>query len=81
MTDRDIGSLEARMDEHGKRFDRLESQVRDGFDQVNERLDALSTADSERRGASQMSRMLLRVILAITGAGGVWEIAKEFLHK
>lgn len=79
MTDisRDIGGLEARMDEHDKRFDKLERAVADGFEKVNGKLDALRAAESRRKGAMTVLKLLF-------GAGsgmGVWEIIKGLIHK
>jgi hypothetical protein len=48
---REIGGLEARMDEHEKRVDRIEKKIDDGFSAVNARLDKLSAEDSRRKGA------------------------------
>ena len=71
MTDlqRDIGGLEARMDEHEKRVDRIEGKIDDGFEQlrasveagfsrVHQRVDELSAAEHRRRGALRLIRML-----------------------
>lgn len=65
MTDlsRDIGGLEARMDEHEKRFDRLDQKIDDGFKTINNRLDTLTASENWRKGAVG--------ILKILGSGGI----------
>lgn len=61
MTDlqRDIGGLEARMDEHEKRVDRIEQKIDEGFESVNTRLDLLTESENQRKGALFALRMLL----------------------
>lgn len=54
MTDslaRDIGGLEARMDEHDKRFDRIEKQIGEGFTEMREGFAALAATENQRKGA------------------------------
>jgi uncharacterized protein involved in exopolysaccharide biosynthesis len=71
MTDlqRDIGGLEARMDEHEKRVDRIEQKIDDGFTQVrqqsdagfariHQRIDELAEAEHRRKGALGLLKML-----------------------
>lgn len=75
--DRDIGGLEARMDEHDKRLDRLERKVDDGFEGINRKLDGLRAEESRRKGAMTVLKLLF-------GAGsgvGLWEIIKGLLHR
>lgn len=74
---RDIGGLEARMDEHDKRFDRLETKVDEGFAGINSKLDALHSAESRRKGAFTM----LKLLFGAGGGVGAWEIIKGFLHR
>lgn len=69
------------MDGHDKRLDRLESAVTEGFENVNRKLDALAASESERRGASRITRGIFRILFGVGGAGGLWELAKEFFHK
>lgn len=61
MTDlqRDIGGLEARMDEHEKRVDRIEQKIDEGFEAVNTRLDLLTESENRRKGALVALRVLL----------------------
>lgn len=79
MTDvqRDIGGLEARMDEHEKRVDRIESKIDAGFQAVNERLDNLAAAENRRKGA-------LAVVKTVFGGGvitAIYEGAKSLFGK
>ena len=79
MTDlsRDIGGLEARMDEHEKRLDRIEHSVKEGFGGVNARLDDLSSAENRRKGMMT----LIKIAFGASGIAGAWEILKSFAHK
>jgi hypothetical protein len=92
MTDlqRDIGALEARMEEHKERTDRIESKMDDGFasvqqsiqagfSRVHQRIDELSAAEHRRKGALGLIRMLFSGGV-ITG---IFEGAKTFFgsHK
>lgn len=92
MTDlqRDIGGLEARMDEHEKRVDRIEQKIDDGFDQVRQQTDAgftriharineLHDAESRRKGALGLVKMFFSGGLITT----IFEGAKAFFgsHK
>jgi hypothetical protein len=63
----DIGGLKARMEEHDKRFDRLESQIDTGFTRIHARLDGLAAAENRRKGA-------LRVLVFV---GGLFTAAVE----
>jgi len=79
MTDiaRDIGGLEARMDEHDKRLDELKEMVTVGFRETKAAIDELRGAESRRKGAASVVKFLL-------GAGGmaaIWEIAKGVFRK
>ena len=93
MTDlqRDIGGLEARMDEHEKRVDRIEQKIDDGFDQIrqqsdagftriHQRIDELAAAEHRRKGALG----LLKMFMSGGVLTGIFEAAKSFLtggHK
>ena len=79
MTDlqRDIGGLEARMDEHDKRFDRLESKIDDGFEKLNGKLDHITAEENRRKGAMT----LLKIVFGAGGLAGLWEVLKGFAHK
>lgn len=82
MTDlqRDIGGLEARMDEHEKRVDRIEGKIDVGFARLHERLDELAEAEHRRKGALG----LLRLFFSGSLITGLWEAAKAFFgsgHK
>ena len=75
--DRDIGVLEARMDDHDRRFDKLEEQMDAGFEGINRKLDGLRLAESRRKGAMSVLKLLF-------GGGtlaGLWELAKTWIHK
>lgn len=79
MTDfsRDIGGLEARMDDHDRRFDKLEEIIDTGFAKVNGQLDALSAERYQRKGAMGLVKLLL-------GAGGIYgliDLIKGLWHK
>ena len=80
MTDlqRDIGGLEARMDEHEKRVDRIEQkidagfrEIRDantaGFTRIHQRIEELAAAENQRKGALGLVKMAMSGSL-ITGA-------------
>ena len=74
---RNIGGLEARMEEHDRRFDQLEKKVDDGFSGIYRRLDDLKDTESRRKGAMGVLKLLF-------GAGtltGLWEVIKGILHK
>jgi hypothetical protein len=71
MTDlqRDIGALEARVDEYEKRCDRsdekvaegfkqLQDEMRSGFGRIHARIDELSGAENRRKGAIGLVRMV-----------------------
>lgn len=79
MTDlsRDIGILEARMDDHDRRFDKIEEMVETGFGKVNDRLDALSAERYQRKGAMG----LVKLMLGASGIAGLIEFVKELLHR
>lgn len=92
MTDlqREIGALEARVDEHGERFDRLEQKIDDGFDQIRQQSDAgfsrihqrineLADAEQRRKGALG----LLKMFMSGGVITGIFEGAKAFFgsHK
>lgn len=79
MTDlsRDIGGLEARMDEHDRRFDTLEKAVADGFEKVNTKLDALKEERAQRKGALG----LVKLILGAGGIYGIVDLVKSLWHK
>ena len=79
MTDilRDIGGLEARMDEHAKRFDKLDEKIDSGFSSLNGRLDTLTANENKRSGALG----LVKVILGSAGFYGLYEVVKGFWHK
>lgn len=65
------------MDEHEKRLDRLERKVDNGFEGINRKLDSLHGAESRRKGAMTVLKLLF-------GAGsgvGLWEIIKGMLHR
>ena len=73
----DIGGLKARMDEHDKRFDRLEKKVDAGFDGINRKLDGLKASEQRRKGAMGLIKLAL-------GAGGVYsliDLVKGLWHK
>ena len=83
-----IGGLEARMDEHDKRFDRLDKKIDDGsertrlqietgFASINDRLDEITAAENRRKGAID----LLKFVAGSAGLYGLWELAKGFFHK
>ena len=79
MTDvqRDIGGLEARMDEHDKRFDKLEKKIDDGFEKMNGKLDHITAVENRRKG-------LMSAINLLLGAGGIagaWELVKDLIRK
>lgn len=74
---RDIGGLEARMDEHDKRFDRLDKTITDGFKSVNARLDTITEAENRRKGAM----WLVKIILGSAGLIGAWELIKGMIHQ
>lgn len=74
---RDIGALEARMDDHDRRFDRLEEMVTKGFDDTKAAIDELRATESRRKGA-------MSVLKVAFGAGtltGLVELVKELFHK
>lgn len=79
MTDlsRDIGILEARMDDHDRRFDKIEEIVESGFSNVNGRLDALMAEKNQRKGALG----LVKLMLGASGIAGLIEFVKELLHR
>lgn len=79
MTDlqRDIGGLEARMDEHEKRVDRIEGKIDDGFARVHERLDELAEAEHTRKGALG----LLKLLFSGSVITGIWEGARALFNK
>lgn len=72
---RDIGSLEARLDEHGKRVDRIEGKIDEGFSALNSRLDTLTAAENQRKGA----RSVLKVLLGGGTIAGAYEGIKAWL--
>jgi hypothetical protein len=85
---RDIGSLEARMDEHDKRFDRLDKKIDDGsertrvqiesgFASINHRLDAITATENRRKGAVG----LVKFALGSAGLYGLWEVIKGLFHR
>lgn len=74
---RDIGILEARMDDHDRRFDKLEEIIDTGFAKVNGQLDALSAERYQRKGAMG----LVNLILGASGIAGIIELVKELFHK
>ncbi len=74
---RDIGGLEARMDEHDKRFDRLDKTINAGFESVNRRLDTIAETENKRKGATS----LLKILLGTGGAYGAWTLIKGLLHR
>lgn len=78
MTDlqRDIGGLEARMDEHEKRVDRIEGKIDEGFARLHERLDELAGAEHQRKGALG----LLKLLFSGSVITGLWEAGKAFLN-
>lgn len=73
MTDlqRDIGGLEARMDEHEKRVDRIEGKIDAGFARLHQRLDEQAATEHQRKGALGLVKMLFSggVITAIVEGG------------
>lgn len=74
---RDIGALEARMDDHDRRFDKLDEQMQQGFDGINSRLDSIGAAENRRKGA-------MGVIKLLFGAGtltGIVEFIRELFHR
>lgn len=79
MTDlsRDIGGLEARMDEHDKRFDKLERKIDDGFEKINGKLDNITAEENRRKGALT----LIKLSLGAGGLAGAWEVLKSLTHK
>jgi hypothetical protein len=69
---RGIGGLEARMDEHEKRVDRIEQKIDEGFEAVNTRLDKLTESENRRKGAARKrcsANELLRCSLRDRGRG------------
>ena len=81
MLQRDIGGLIARMNAHDQRLDRIEESVTEGFASLHRKLDELTDAENQRRGAARVSKTMLKVITLIVGAGGVWEVVKTFFLK
>lgn len=92
MTDlqREIGALEARVDEHGERFDRIEEKIDAGFNQVrqqsdagfariHERINELADAENRRKGALSLIKMFFSGGVMT----GIYEGAKTFFgsHK
>jgi hypothetical protein len=74
---RDIGGLEARMDEHEKRFARVEEKIDAGFAEVKGQLSRLVAADNRRKGAAGVIKLLI-------GGGiltGLAEAARAWLSK
>lgn len=71
---RDIGGLEARMEEHDRRFDRLENTVTEGFKAVNGKLDELKALENQRKGVAILGRFLFGggVVAAILEILRVW---------
>lgn len=65
------------MDDHDRRFDKLEEQMQEGFDGVNRRLDSIGAAENRRKGAIGV----LKLIFGAGGLAGIWELAKEWLHR
>lgn len=74
---RDIGGLEARMDEHDKRFDRLDKKIDDGFASINGKLDTITASENRRKGALT----LLKIAFGSAGVAGAWEVLKSFAHR
>lgn len=74
---RDIGALEARMDDHDRRFDTLEGMVTKGFEETKNSISELRNSESRRKGALG----IVKIALGAGGLAGLWELAKEFLHR
>lgn len=65
------------MDDHDRRFDKLEEIIDTGFAKVNGQLDALSAERYQRKGAMG----LVKLILGASGIAGLVELVKEMLHR
>lgn len=65
------------MDEHDRRFDRLEEKVDAGFAGINSKLDGLRQAESRRKGAIGV----LKLLVGASGVTGLYELAKGLLHR
>lgn len=65
------------MDEHDKRFDKLEKAVADGFEKVNGKLDALRDERAQRKGAMG----LIKLLLGASGIYGLIDLVKGIWHK
>jgi hypothetical protein len=74
---RDIGSLEARMDDHDRRFDKLEEMVTAGFDETKAGLAELRSSESRRKGAMGV----IKLIFGAGGFAGLYEVIKGLLHR
>ena len=70
--ERSLGGLEARLDEHGKRVDRIELKIDAGF----AKLDALIASENRRKGAIATWG---KIFIGATGVATIWETAKAFL--
>lgn len=85
MTDdvqRDIGTLEARIDGLEVRLDRQDAQVAEGFKGVHEKLDKLFAVEHERKGAEQGAKATWgKIIGAGTAIAGIAEALKAWWHK
>ena len=69
---RDIGALEARMEDHDRRFDKIEEIVTKGFDETKAAIADLRSAESQRRGAMTV----LKLIMGASGLAGAYEVFK-----
>ncbi len=74
---RDIGGLEARMDEHDRRFDRIEEIVTTGFRETKAAIDDLRGHESRRKGALAV----VKILLGGGVAASAWELIKGYLHR
>lgn len=72
--DRDIGGLEARMDEHEKRFERVEKKIDAGFNAVNAKLVTLVAAENRRKGAVGIAKLFIGggILTAVAEAARAW---------
>lgn len=73
---RDLGGIEARLDSHDDRFDKLEEQIEKGFDSVNASIAALTASENKRKGERATWG---KILAGATAVAGIWEAAKAYI--
>lgn len=65
------------MDDHDRRFDKLEDMVEKGFEATQTAIASLRDSESRRKGAMG----IVKLLFAGTGLAGLVELVKDFLHR